>query len=357
MLPDNSLFPELKKLHIYLTDKCNSRCRHCWVEAAPEKDNCLDADEVNRQIEKAIPLGLQVVKVTGGEPLLFPETLFRILEHCNKLETDSRESLETRLETNATLIDDEKAKRLSESGAVVYTSLDGSSSSSHDNFRGYEGSFRRTLTGIETLFNHGVDVNVISCIHHGNLQEIDEIIALCNSLGTGLKFNFPSPYGRGKSLKRRNGLLGVQEIITATHYIEGKGRQFDIDVPRIFRQYPPAGPRCECLNILSLLPDGRYSLCGIGVTHPELTFGYLPQDIREVWQENEILQKMRETIPDNAQGVCSKCKEYQKCYGHCLAYSLTETGSLFSAFPLCETAFVKEQNVRRLNDGHLELSC
>jgi SynChlorMet cassette radical SAM/SPASM protein ScmF len=329
--------PRLKKLHVYLTDKCNNRCAHCWVEAGPNRTARLRADQIKEQIDRSIPLGLRVVKLTGGEPFLFRDTLIDVLRHSVD------RGLETRLETNATLVTERDSQVLNELGVTVSASLDGAFPGTHDSFRCRAGSFERTVRGIEHLTNHHVQVQVISCICRDNLAEVDRIIKLAVDMGAcAIKFNFPSPYGRGKALERDSKLLGTEQIIRMTEYIEINYHgliAIDIDVPRVFRVYPHAGKRCQVLNLISILPDGTYSLCGIGVTHREIAFGHLDHDnVDDVWRENARLREMRDTIPHNGKGICGDCTEYDTCYSHCLAYCLTEFKSLNGPHPICQDA-------------------
>ncbi len=352
--------PPLRKLYVYQTNRCNSRCKHCWVDASPFNKDSLAAEQVIPVIDRAIALGLKTVKVTGGEPFILKKPLFEIMKHAASL------GLETKLETNATLVNDETASLLSSLNSSVYVSLDGSSPESHDPFRRKGGSFYRTLAGIEKLTRHQVRVGVISCLHPGNLREVDEIADLCFSLGVvGLKFNFPSPYGRGRELRAEARLLKIEQVLETAKYLEtthfSRSLEIDLDLPRIFRSYPLQGPRCDVLNILSILSDGRYSLCGIGATHPELTFGRINRDdLEELWKENETLKNMRRTIPYSPRGICSRCTEYHLCFGHCLAYSVEEYSSLNGPFPLCQEAFEKglfpEEKLLKLPIKELEKS-
>ncbi len=337
-----AVYPELRKLHVYLTRRCNQRCEHCWVEASPGQRERVVAGQVNRQIDKAIPLGLKTVKITGGEPLLFKRDVQAILEHASDL------GLLTRLETNALLVREDFAAKLHALGTIVGTSLDGCCAESHDTFRNLKGGFDRTIKSVATLITRGVPVEVVSCIQRANFDEIDRIIDLCKTLGViSLKFNFPAPYGRAIEMERNSELLSTAEIIDAVRQVEesyqhGLEMELDFDIPRAFRKHPLLGLRCEVLNLISILPDGRYSLCGIGITHGELTFGTIEEsDVDSVWKKNAILTHMRDTIPYSATGVCGKCTEYDSCYSHCIAYCLSQLDSLNGPHPLCQDAYEK----------------
>lgn len=62
-----------KDLRISLTDHCNLRCTYCMpVEGVPwsPPDTMLTTAELLRLVELAVPMGIEEVRLTGGEPLL-----------------------------------------------------------------------------------------------------------------------------------------------------------------------------------------------------------------------------------------------------------------------------------------------
>ncbi|HEX2130633.1 MAG TPA: GTP 3',8-cyclase MoaA [Actinophytocola sp.] len=63
----------LRNLRISVTDRCNLRCRYCMPEAEyvwlPRKD-LLTFEEISALVDVFMSLGVDKVRVTGGEPLL-----------------------------------------------------------------------------------------------------------------------------------------------------------------------------------------------------------------------------------------------------------------------------------------------
>lgn len=73
-----------KSLRISVTDRCNLRCTYCMPEDATflESSALLSFDEIVRFAQIAVGLGIDNVRLTGGEPLLRPNvsTLIRQLD-------------------------------------------------------------------------------------------------------------------------------------------------------------------------------------------------------------------------------------------------------------------------------------
>ncbi|HEY6988171.1 MAG TPA: radical SAM protein, partial [Bryobacteraceae bacterium] len=63
-------------LRVSLTDHCNIRCFYCMpetgVEYAPIRSQ-LTFEQILRFISAAVPLGINKIRLTGGEPLLRPK--------------------------------------------------------------------------------------------------------------------------------------------------------------------------------------------------------------------------------------------------------------------------------------------
>ena len=63
----------LKNLRISVTDRCNLRCQYCMPEekyAWLPKDELLRFEEISLLVDVFCSLGVNKVRLTGGEPLL-----------------------------------------------------------------------------------------------------------------------------------------------------------------------------------------------------------------------------------------------------------------------------------------------
>src|SRR5437868_15540853 len=59
-------------LRVSVTDRCNLRCTYCMPEEVvfKPKDELLTFEEITHFVRVAAPLGIDKVRLTGGEPLL-----------------------------------------------------------------------------------------------------------------------------------------------------------------------------------------------------------------------------------------------------------------------------------------------
>lgn len=78
-----------RSLRISVTDRCNIRCQYCMPEVATflSSNKLLTFEQITQFVQAVVPLGIQEVRITGGEPLMRPglAELFRMLRSIDQL--------------------------------------------------------------------------------------------------------------------------------------------------------------------------------------------------------------------------------------------------------------------------------
>lgn len=341
--------PPLHQLYIYVTDRCNCSCKHCWIVpersgASPGKGHFLSPECFEAAVGEAIPLGLKAVKWTGGEPTIhprFPELLQR----------QKRLGIKGRLETNGIEVTPSLARLLFDSGVEhVAVSLDGREPETHDAIRSCSGAHRRAVTGIKNLVTAGFRPQIIMSLMRENCEEVEPLLDLARDLGAGsVKLNIIQPTLRGEAMQRDGAALSIPELLSLNRKIHQELRHcytFPIffDIPMAFR---PLGSIingdgcsvCGIKTILGLLADGSYALCGIGVNLPELVFGTAGKgDLGSIWREHPLLAQIRTEIPSGLRGVCGSCLMKSVCLGACIAQNFYRTRNLYDSHWFCSGA-------------------
>jgi SynChlorMet cassette radical SAM/SPASM protein ScmF len=338
--------PALRTYYMYLTEGCNLACQHCWIKPTYTQDKGTGGHvELNRLLkacEDAKPLGLNKVKLTGGEPLLYPD--FVGLVYALK-----KMDLHVWLETNLTLLTPENANAILDTMKFISTSLDSFTEEGHDTFRGVKGGFRATCEAIQLLSPH-INLQVIMSVHTGNIHEIEDLVKLSKDLGVrSVKFNLIQMVGRANTMKKDGRVLDVRELIRLGQIVERELTE-KYNMPLIW-SWPSAFASikdltqgkhrgmCGIHNILGVLGSGHYALCGIGQTVEELVYGTLGDDIVKLWNQNEMLKRLRTELPNELQGVCAKCIHKMGCKAHCVANNYFEYNSLNESFWFCTEAY------------------
>jgi cyclic pyranopterin phosphate synthase len=127
----DSLGRPLRDLRISVTDRCNFRCSYCMPKEVFDKDytylphaSLLSFEEITRVSRQFVALGVQKIRLTGGEPLL-RKNIEVLIEQLAALRTFDGKPLDLTLTTNGSLLA-RKARALKAAGLQRITvSLDG----------------------------------------------------------------------------------------------------------------------------------------------------------------------------------------------------------------------------------------
>jgi len=343
----------LNQIYFYLTEGCNLACRHCWIapkyQTGDHKYPTLDLELFRSILKQAKPLELSSVKLTGGEPLLHPQ-ISEILELIRD------EDLRLIIETNGVLCTPELAQEIATcKNPFVSVSLDGADAETHEWMRGVTGCFEASLNGIRNLVGAGFKPQIIMSIMRRNKNQMEAVVRLAESLGAGsVKFNIVQPTARGEKMHEQGETLTIEELVELGQWVENTisastGLRLIYSHPIAFR---PLGKMfsnngdgcgvCGIFGILGVLANGSYALCGIGETVPEFVFGHAGRDrLEDVWENNSVLQEIRDGLPERLEGICCDCLMKNRCLGNCIALNYYRSKSLWAPFWFCEEANAK----------------
>jgi SynChlorMet cassette radical SAM/SPASM protein ScmF len=315
------------------------------LEAPPKSKAVLDFELFESILEQARPLGLNSVKLTGGEPFLHPQ-IHRILEIIKDAQ------LRLVVETNGVLLTPELANLVAScSQPAVSVSLDGTDPETHEWVRQVAGSYQASLKGIGYLVEAGIRPQIIFTIMKKNRHQVDSIARLAQKLGAAsVKFNILQPSPRGDRMQEEGQALTLPEVLNLARWVEQE-LALTINLP-LFFAYPPAfSPlkrvisqnrarvSCGIRSIIGVLANGSYALCGIGSHIPELVFGHASRDsLADVWQTHPVLQEIREGLPQRLGGICRNCLIKAKCLGYCLAQNYYQSRNLWTPYWFCQQA-------------------
>lgn len=271
--------PSLRYLMVEVTDRCNLRCRHCYLGDAGRND--LEWQTLRALLDDFDDIGGLRLMITGGEPLLYP--------HFAELNAALEErTYRTVLITNGTLLDkvDLNSLRFHE----IQFSLDGLREG-HELLRG-EGTFRPVLAAIEKALAQGMDVSVATVMHRRNLNELEGLGDLLSRLGvSSWTLEFPVPSGR--MAEHRDLMPGVEECLPFFDLEWGSGPHEGAE-----------GYACGA-HLAAVDSGGRLIKCGY---YRSLSGGTVSSGLRTAWRE---LPKMK------PEGACASCPKLGECGGGC----------------------------------------
>ncbi|WP_377889743.1 GTP 3',8-cyclase MoaA [Alkalihalobacillus sp. R86527] len=159
----------LRDLRISVTDRCNFRCRYCMPEETfgPDyeflpKASLLRFEEITRLAKLFVGMGVEKIRLTGGEPLLRKDldVLIHMLASIDGLN-------DIALTTNASLLK-KHAMKLKEAGLDrVNVSLDAIHDDTFGKMNGRGTKIKPVLEGIQAAKDAGLQVKINMVVQKG----------------------------------------------------------------------------------------------------------------------------------------------------------------------------------------------
>lgn len=174
---------KINYLRVSVTDKCNLRCIYCMPpEGIPLKphSDILRYEEIEKIVSTAAELGIDKIRITGGEPLVKKN-----IEYLVSLIYKISGIKEINMTTNASLLTYEKASALAKAGlSRINISLDTLNPEKYSHItRG--GSVGDVLNGIKAAKKAGIEPVKINMVVSENMasSEIEQMRDFCSANG------------------------------------------------------------------------------------------------------------------------------------------------------------------------------
>lgn len=347
------------------TQACDLACVHCRASAQPGRNPLeLSTNEAKRLIDEIAAMEVPVFVLTGGDPLKRPD-IFELVRYA------SEHKVRISLTPSATpLLTRENIVQLKQCGlARLAVSLDGPAAEIHDAFRRVKGSYEWTLNAVKWAREIGLPVQINTTITRHNLSQLNDTIALLETLDIVLwSVFFLVPTGRGQSID----LISAEEFeqVFQKLYETSQRVMFDIKSTEAqhYRRFllqrrtelrrrgerPTAAfsrvPQYAQMPIGMETPDGigrapRGINDGKGfvfISHLGEVFpsGFLPvsggnvrrSSLSEIYRDSPLFRSLRDS--KNLGGKCGRC-EFREICGGSRARSYALTGDMFAEEPCC----------------------
>ena len=263
-------------VRVSVTDKCNLRCVYCmplegldWLK----RENLLSYEEIASVLRTMAGMGLEKVRITGGEPLVRKD-LPRLVDMVAAIPG----IVDISLSTNAVLLGDQ-AQALRDAGVRrVNVSLDSLQEERVDAIARRPGSFGRIMEGLEAAEAVGFDPIKINVVLIGgqNDDEIEDFALITRDRPWHVRFIELMPTGSNLDLSANN-FVSCQEALAR---IRRMGSIEPVDGPAgngpaTYFRFPGAAGTvgvitpmshnyCDRCNRMRLTADGQLRPCLFG---------------------------------------------------------------------------------------------
>jgi len=180
---------KINYLRISVTDRCNLRCRYCMPDEGVcmvEHKDILTFEEIQQVVAVSVPLGIEKIRLTGGEPLVRKD-----LVELVRMIADVKGVKDLAITTNGVLLG-KNAESLARAGLNrVNVSLDTVDPEKFSQItRG--GDIRKVFQGIEAAQKAGLNPVKINCVIEKYADEPDALAVKQYCAENGLQPRFIS---------------------------------------------------------------------------------------------------------------------------------------------------------------------
>ncbi len=337
-----------------MTNRCNLRCKHCYIEAEDRSyQNELSTEEARNFIYDLGQMKAPVLLFSGGEPLIRKD-LFEL----GALAVE--QGLRPVISSNGTLIDDEAARKIRDAGfQYVGISIDGGRKT-HDEFRNLDGAFDMALRGVRACKDNGVKTGVRFTVNKYNQDDLPEVLDILEKENIPRFCMYHLVYaGRGAEMaamdtttREKRDILdyvgrktlelhqkGIEvEILTTDNHADG------IYLLNYIKKHDPQRAE-EVINLLKM-----HGGCSAGTkfanvdprgnVHPcqfwqDYTIGNIrDKPFSQIWtSDDELMVKLREK-EKHVTGKCGACNYKSLCSG-CRIRARAVYGDIWAEDPAC----------------------
>ena len=214
----------LRDLRISVTDRCNFRCRYCMPRERFGENHTflprrayLSFEEIEKVVTACRPLGLEKVRITGGEPLLRPDL-------DDLISRISSTGVEVALTTNASLLSGQ-APRLADAGLDrVTVSLDALDPKIHSQMTDSSIPVEVVLGGIDAALEAGLSPVKVNCVVQRGVNETEVAPLVRRFKGTGVTVRFIEYMDVG----RTNGWQ-LGQVVSSTDLLGYLQEEFELE--------------------------------------------------------------------------------------------------------------------------------
>ncbi len=333
----------IKQVFVYLTSRCQLRCRQCLYKPllTPDHDD-ISYDVLSGLLETFKKYGAFKLSFLGGEPTLYQD--HNVKKQFSDIIAKGKQLGYTfvRADTNGQFgeefLFDNNIRKLDE----LTFSLDGSTADIHDAIRGRKGAFNNCVARIRQAVQLKYRVQITTCVHRGvcdsvqkGVQQIENMIRFCDLLGVhALNFHPILKVGAARDNWIDNTEVEPQIWLAVyremTDRLKNMKHSVEVRLPmryierHLFTEEYDYCPLRIGERVL-IMPNGQLKICAFNIGTPYCIAQYNRDHIEYETTYNEI-EKLK-----NCDSVCSNQISPDGLQALCMSYKPNQNEAVWHA--------------------------
>ncbi|WP_372943806.1 radical SAM protein [Shewanella sp.] len=313
-------------LYLHLTERCNLTCDYCYNENHREDLRKSGAPRGSLEsfqaiIDDAVSLGIEEIKLTGGE-VLMNKNAVELAKYAHQ------KGLKVNFMTNATLLKDEHIDALDGYVNAYSISLDAADETLNDKIRG-KGSYKKAVENIKKIKARGTYVHLNGVITRSNLDNVEELLTFAyDELEANKVTVAPNTFyqqATGSTIQMEHLVLDRNDMLTVR---EQEQKFYDGRFNPNYNTSEVFGTSCGAGNgVISVDSNGDVFPCQTMHTPSMKCGNAFETSLIDVYETSSRLKSVRELSVDKVER-CSECAMRYICSGGCRNEAVTNSGNI-----------------------------
>lgn len=279
-IPNKLIMP--LTLQFELTSKCNLKCKHCYNKSKFNNTDLLKIDDWVKLCNKLIENGgVFQVTLSGGEPLLLGDDLWKIMDILHNDGTIFN------LISNGFLFNNEVLKKCKKYNFFwIQISIDNPNSQIHDEFRGKKGSWKKAAEAAYHIALSGIPLRIASTINRNDIGNLEKFVQMAINLGASY-YIIGEVMPSGRAFENKELFLSIEDRNNFYEEINKLQKKYSSDInistsgsQRVLLEYASS----RMLEGAIIRPDGNVRL---DCTCPFVIGNILKEDIIDIWKKQD----------------------------------------------------------------------
>jgi radical SAM protein with 4Fe4S-binding SPASM domain len=336
--PRGEPLDQLREVFLHVTNRCGTRCPHCYARLKDDTAEELTTDQWLRVIDEAAALGARSFVFLGGDPFARRD-VFDLIDHVTgPLDRKARVFFNRELSPEA-------ARRLAAAGRGRLTpllSLDGPPAI-NDELRG-AGNFAAAMRSLDHLLDEGLLPVVNTVALRPVLPGLPELACLVGERSVK-RLHLILPHQRGGLEEHLEMAPSGEELLAAFEELLPVAAQAGVVVDNVVAwkrrlRAPQDFCNAGCKDI-AIDPSGLVYACAITCGDPAFVAGDTrEQGLEEIWRHSPAFRLLRAARARD-RAACAACDVVDACGGECwmqahyAARARGRAGGFGAEFPYC----------------------
>lgn len=201
-----------RQVSFRVTELCNLDCSYCYMGGSNHQSKFSKFSDMQKILDILIKNHVQIIELTGGEPMIHPE-IYEIIRY-------SLENFEfLSIITNGVCLGDNVLEMLTDfkTKLNIQVSIDGSTEVISDKMRGRKKTHYKTINTIEKLIKNKIPFRIATVLTEENAYDLENMIISMKRLGVtkitysiaeqlgNSEHNFCHPYSLRKEMLKKYG--------------------------------------------------------------------------------------------------------------------------------------------------------